>query len=99
MTNDNVTYRVVEEGGTKKVERVVSPLYDTYQQPTDVMTMILLAPFYVLGAIILLPVFAASSLMQSFQGGFLAPRQPKMLITEIVRDENGRIVEVIERIV
>jgi len=104
MVDKNEQYAVFEEGGVKKIERVVTPLSDqggiTFNQNIDPLTMALLAPFYVIGAVLALPAYIAMALIQNMQsGGVFTPRQPKMLVTEIVRDENGRIVEVVERIV
>jgi len=102
MTNDEQVYRVVEEKDGKRIERVVSPIYSQTNDfgGANFLTLVLLAPFYVIGAILALPALVASNLMQTMaSGGFALQKQPRMLVTEIVRDENGRIVEVVERVV
>jgi len=101
MVDNNQVYRVVEDKDGKKIERIVSPISSLYPPGgREIVTYILLAPVYVLGAILLMPVIVASTLMQpNGLGGLPFQKQPKMLITEIVRDEHGRIVEVVERVV
>lgn len=62
----------------------------------DPLTVILFAPFYILQAILTLPVLF--NMLANQRLIVSQPQYPKMIITEVVRDEQGRIMQVIERV-
>lgn len=68
----------------------------------DPLTAILLAPLYIIQTLVMLPVYLNSILtmqQQLVMQQLATPRMPRMVITEVVRDDKGRITQVIERVI
>lgn len=114
MSEEVKEYAVIDVGGKKQIVPVVEaqqmqPAASQQMQPAvsqqmpvpavDPFTAILLAPFYFLQALVMLPVITMANLSK-----MLAMQQmpqynmPRMVITEVVRDEKGRIMQVVERV-
>lgn len=90
-------YLVVNEGAQKRVvpvRQVAQPML------VDPLTAIVLGPLYVLQAVLMLPILTMISISNILASQQIAvPQYPKMVITEVVRDEQGRITQVIERVI